>query len=183
MAVHLVPLYTRIPFSLLQLSTRGVYQLALTDSVLQLRTRGTRIAVDVSVSDDSGPRAARYMAQQCRAYPPLKPLVGPRGPGGRIGVVVVMHMLVLVLVLVMLKCTRGSARHTTFASLPRKDMHRFHIADVRHARCSCSGAPSAAMLLSRASCLPCCDPATKPPLCPTAAPRCWCSRRTSRHAA
>ncbi|KAG2500643.1 hypothetical protein HYH03_001410 [Edaphochlamys debaryana] len=42
--------------------------------ILKLWTRG-RICVDVSVSDDSGPRAARYMAQQCRAYPPLKPLV------------------------------------------------------------------------------------------------------------
>jgi DNA polymerase sigma len=40
----------------------------------QLVTR-SRVAVDVSISDDSGPRAARYMAQQCRAYPPLKPLV------------------------------------------------------------------------------------------------------------
>ncbi|KXZ42112.1 hypothetical protein GPECTOR_202g374 [Gonium pectorale] len=35
----------------------------------------SRVCVDVSMSDDSGPRAARYMVQQCRAYPPLKPLV------------------------------------------------------------------------------------------------------------
>eukprot|EP00198_Chlamydomonas_reinhardtii_P004174 XP_001693510.1 poly(a) polymerase [Chlamydomonas reinhardtii] len=42
--------------------------------ILKLWTKA-RVTVDVSMSDDSGPRAARYMAQQCRAYPPLKPLV------------------------------------------------------------------------------------------------------------
>lgn len=33
------------------------------------------VSVDVSVSDDSGPRAARYILQQSRQYPGLKPLV------------------------------------------------------------------------------------------------------------
>ncbi|EFJ50275.1 hypothetical protein VOLCADRAFT_104084 [Volvox carteri f. nagariensis] len=42
--------------------------------ILKLWTK-SRVCVDVSVSDDSGPRAARYMVQQCRAFPPVKPLV------------------------------------------------------------------------------------------------------------
>ncbi|GFR47440.1 hypothetical protein Agub_g9163 [Astrephomene gubernaculifera] len=42
--------------------------------ILKLWTRN-HVCVDISVSDDSGPRAARYMVQQCRAFPPLKPLV------------------------------------------------------------------------------------------------------------
>eukprot|EP00195_Chlamydomonas_chlamydogama_P017015 CAMPEP_0202894832 /NCGR_PEP_ID=MMETSP1392-20130828/4140_1 /ASSEMBLY_ACC=CAM_ASM_000868 /TAXON_ID=225041 /ORGANISM="Chlamydomonas chlamydogama, Strain SAG 11-48b" /LENGTH=516 /DNA_ID=CAMNT_0049579635 /DNA_START=427 /DNA_END=1974 /DNA_ORIENTATION=- len=41
--------------------------------IIKLRTR-SNVAVDISISDDTGPRAARYMQQQCRAYPPLKPL-------------------------------------------------------------------------------------------------------------
>lgn len=42
--------------------------------ILKIWTR-SRVCVDVSISDDSGPRAARYMAQQARQYAPLRPIV------------------------------------------------------------------------------------------------------------
>lgn len=35
----------------------------------------TNVTVDISISDESGPRAARYMLQQTRVYPPLRPIV------------------------------------------------------------------------------------------------------------
>ncbi|MEW5307286.1 MAG: hypothetical protein WDW36_009693 [Sanguina aurantia] len=42
--------------------------------LLKLITK-TSICIDVSISDDTGPRAARYMAQQSRAFPSMKALV------------------------------------------------------------------------------------------------------------
>lgn len=42
--------------------------------ILKIWTR-SRVCVDISISDDTGPRAARYMAQEARKFAPLRPLV------------------------------------------------------------------------------------------------------------
>ena len=41
--------------------------------IIKLRTKG-HVCVDISIADESGPRAARYIAQACRACPPAVPL-------------------------------------------------------------------------------------------------------------
>jgi len=41
--------------------------------IIKLRARS--VQVDISISDDSGPRAARFLAQQARALPPMRALV------------------------------------------------------------------------------------------------------------
>ena len=33
------------------------------------------VQVDISIGDDSGPRAARYLGQQARSFPPMRALV------------------------------------------------------------------------------------------------------------
>ncbi|KAJ9507932.1 hypothetical protein QJQ45_021174 [Haematococcus lacustris] len=41
--------------------------------IIKVRVRS--VDVDISLSDDTGVKAAHYLAQQARAYPPMKPLV------------------------------------------------------------------------------------------------------------
>jgi non-canonical poly(A) RNA polymerase PAPD5/7 len=42
--------------------------------IIKLRTK-QHVTVDISLGDDSGPRAANYIVQQQRLFPPLRPLV------------------------------------------------------------------------------------------------------------
>jgi non-canonical poly(A) RNA polymerase PAPD5/7 len=42
--------------------------------IIRLTTMDTLVTADVSVHDASGPRAARWVAEQCRAFPALAPL-------------------------------------------------------------------------------------------------------------